>query len=494
MQAATIFLAASLAGVWTSGSELKAAPSPEKPAWWSVWTAAGKTLTHLAQSVPGASVLSELSPGPPSQFRPTSATELQIPWPPSVAVNSTPTAKPLGHGEPRSPARVPERPAPLLVQGAVGNGTDDKPAAALPRKSIDERVYDVLFDALTDGARLYNAGYPTATAYLFQGTLKGVQPMLDHRPQLQETIRKSLAEAQRIPSIDRRAWALREILVDVRSSLAPPPLMPLVGAGKGNTLWDRLGGEANVKRIVSYFVDAGLADPKVHFTRNGKYKMSAEQVAAFKAKLVQLAGAALGGTERYSGKSMKESHRGMGITDAEFDALLLHLKVALVRNGITNQKDIATIMEAVAVTRADIVEPVAVASAPEKMAAATTLWERLGGEVNVRRIVNDFIDTALADPQVNYTRGGKYKLTAEQIADQKNKLVTLASAIGGGPYKYEGKSMKEAHRGMAITDAEFDALLGHLRAALSKHQVNKVDAFFILQAIGSRRQDIVEGR
>ena len=42
---------------------------------------------------------------------------------------------------------------------------------------------------------------------------------------------------------------------------------------KEMTLWDRLGGETNVKKVVHQFVLAAASDPKVDFTRGGKFKI-----------------------------------------------------------------------------------------------------------------------------------------------------------------------------------------------------------------------------
>src|SRR5262249_59273296 len=87
-------------------------------------------------------------------------------------------------------------------------GADEKQAEALSRLAVDERVYEGLRAAHYDGADLYNNGNATACYYLFQGALTSVQPLLDHRPELQKAIEKGLAEAKRAASMERRAWLL----------------------------------------------------------------------------------------------------------------------------------------------------------------------------------------------------------------------------------------------------------------------------------------------
>ena len=101
------------------------------------------------------------------------------------------------------------------------------------------------------------------------------------------------------------------------------------------------------------------------------------------------------------------------------------------------------------------------ASTPPQAVSAPSpprpLWARLGGEPAVKAVVHDFVALAADDPQVDFTRGGRYPLDAAGIANLERLLVELISAVSGGPLGYEGRAMKPVHRGMAITDAQFDA-------------------------------------
>src|SRR5262249_48728803 len=238
-------------------------------------------------------------------------------------------------------AVLPPNPVNLLPrpEGAAGAAAEGPPSAPPPakaqplaRKEPEPRVREMRRQATNEAAELYNTGYPTACAYLFHGSLMSVDPLLDHRPEIQKMIRKGIADAKRISSMDKRAWAFRYLIDDIRNGLRDK--MEKVEVGKGDTLWQRLGGEANVQKIISDCVDAAIADPKVNFFRDGKYRMTPAQIVEMKKKLVILVSAATGGPDKYQGKSMKESHKGMGITNAEYDALLTHLKIALVRNSV----------------------------------------------------------------------------------------------------------------------------------------------------------------
>jgi hypothetical protein len=73
-------------------------------------------------------------------------------------------------------------------------------------------------------------------------------------------------------------------------------------------------------------------------------------------------------------------------------------------------------------------------------------------------------------------------------------LVEFISSATGGPLKYEGKSMKEAHKGMKITNDEFDAAAKDLKEALEKHGAKAGDVEAVMTAVSGTRKDIVEGK
>lgn len=364
---------------------------------------------------------------------------------------------------------------------SLAGGPEERAA----RRAQDQRVRDVLVGVLDEGARLYNGGETTASAYLFQGSAQTLLPLLDYRPDLQRSLRRRLEVARALPSTDCRAWALREVLVEVRTAVTPPPIR----TGEGETVWERLGGEANVRRIVDDFIDGALADPRVDLTRGGKYPMGKTQLATLKESIVQLTSHTLGGPYRYQGRSLKTVHKGMGITEDEYEAFLGHLTRAMPRHGV-RPKDARAVLEEIQVVHDLIVAPKVAAAKPEPPDTGT-LWERLGGEAAVARIVDDFVEAALKDPKVNFTRGGKFDMSPAKVEAFKRSLVVMTSSVTGGPLRYEGRTMKQIHQGMKITEAEFDALIDHLRAALQKHQVKPDVLRQIIEAIENTRGNVV---
>jgi hemoglobin len=123
--------------------------------------------------------------------------------------------------------------------------------------------------------------------------------------------------------------------------------------------------------------------------------------------------------------------------------------------------------------------------------AARTLWDRLGGEPAVRAVVHEFVLSAAPDPKVNFLRNGQFKLDEKGVANLEQLLVELVSAVSGGPLKYTGRDMKTVHTGMKITDAEFNAIAGHLIAVLKKYKVPPREIDELVGIIASTRKDIV---
>ncbi len=122
----------------------------------------------------------------------------------------------------------------------------------------------------------------------------------------------------------------------------------------GSELYQRLGGNAGIAKVVDDGVGIVVADPQLapYFAITIQ---SQERVDDLKANLVDLLGQTVGGPEVYTGLSMKATHIGMGITDDDFTKFLVDFTQALQDNGVSPD-DQATIGAALESFRADIVE------------------------------------------------------------------------------------------------------------------------------------------
>jgi len=114
-----------------------------------------------------------------------------------------------------------------------------------------------------------------------------------------------------------------------------------------------------------------------------------------------------------------------------------------------------------------------------------TLWVRLGGEKVIKSVIHDFVDAALKDPKVNFTREGTYKLDEKKRAQLEEHLVELMSEVGKGPLEYTGRDVKKLHAGMKITDGEFDALVACLSGSLKKNKVSEAASEELVKLVQS---------
>ncbi len=256
--------------------------------------------------------------------------------------------------------------AVILATGATA-AQDKKPdSKPLDRKALDESIYQSLRGIIDHGADLYNQGDWSGCYRLWEGALMSLKPMLDHRPKLQEAIDGGLSKARQDAVQWQRAWALRPVLDKIRADInadyphkrkrevGEPPFAK--EEAKPKTLWDRLGGEAGVSKIVDDFFTLATPNPKIDFSRGGKYKPTPNQIAKMKRELVEQFSQASGGPLKYTGPDMKSVHQGMGITEAQFDAAAADLKTILERNKVAPE-DVKQILDAVASYRKEIVEP-----------------------------------------------------------------------------------------------------------------------------------------
>ncbi len=375
----------------------------------------------------------------------------------------------------------------LILLAGSGRAADEK-AGPLERKALDTALYNTLRDVINRGADLYNGGDYNGCYRLFEGALITVKPLLDHRKALQDDIAKGLTEAERDPYLYRRCFALRTVLDKVRNQINPHPKpAPKTETPTARSLWDRLGGEKGVGKIVDDLVEKVSKDPKVDFTRWGTVKITPEELAKMKKEFVEQISSWTGGPLRYTGPDMKEVHKKMGITNAQYDAFVSDTREVLEQNNAP-AADVAAIVTALNDARKDIVQ----AKVETPLAANKTLWDRLGGEAGVTKIVNELVAAAGNDPKVDFFRNGRYKLDAAGIAKLKKDLVEQVSFLTGGPLKYGGLSMKEAHKGMGISNAQFDAFMDHVKAVLEKNHVAPADVATIVAAYNGYRKDIVE--
>jgi hemoglobin len=114
----------------------------------------------------------------------------------------------------------------------------------------------------------------------------------------------------------------------------------------------------------------------------------------------------------------------------------------------------------------------------------------------------------LDDPRVNWdrqgvTRGGlsihrgqseTWKPTEQHVGALEKHLIEFLALATGGPAEYTGKQIEPVHANMHISNPEFDAVMGDLKASLDKLKVPNVEQKELLAIVESTRPEIVTER
>ncbi len=121
-----------------------------------------------------------------------------------------------------------------------------------------------------------------------------------------------------------------------------------------DALYKSLGGKKAIVAVVNDFVGRCATDSRI----SSFFKATAadpKRLAKFKMELVNQICQAAGGPCKYTGKSMKAAHAGMGITSADFDALVQDLVMSLDK-FMVKEADKQALLGVLGPMKSDIVE------------------------------------------------------------------------------------------------------------------------------------------
>jgi hemoglobin len=118
-----------------------------------------------------------------------------------------------------------------------------------------------------------------------------------------------------------------------------------------------------------------------------------------------------------------------------------------------------------------------------------TLYQRLGGYDAIAAATQDLLDRLFADPQLGVYWKGKGE-------DGKKRdvqlIVNYMVAAAGGPLYYTGRDMKLSHRGLGISEDEWQSFMRHAQATLRRFEVAEQETAEVLAFFTSLKGDVVE--
>ena len=113
------------------------------------------------------------------------------------------------------------------------------------------------------------------------------------------------------------------------------------------------------------------------------------------------------------------------------------------------------------------------------------LYQSLGGQSGLNRLIDDFMLRLLADPRMN-----PFFKDVDQ-AHVKAQLVAQFCEVTGGPCKLKGPDMKKVHSGFDINKANFNALVEVLQQSMDAQGIAFSAQNRLLAQLAPMHRDII---
>ncbi len=118
-----------------------------------------------------------------------------------------------------------------------------------------------------------------------------------------------------------------------------------------------------------------------------------------------------------------------------------------------------------------------------------TLYERLGGYDAISAVVNDLLPRLMSDPQL----GRFWENRGEDgVNREKQLLIDYLCSSAGGPLLYTGRDNITSHKGMGISESDWENFISYLNTTLDKFQVSQQERSDLIEFIESTKADIVD--
>lgn len=128
---------------------------------------------------------------------------------------------------------------------------------------------------------------------------------------------------------------------------------------------------------------------------------------------------------------------------------------------------------------------------PAVQAEEASLYDRLGGLAPISVVVSDFLDELVPDPLLNQNPAIDAARQAVPKPYLKYQVTAMVCQATGGPCQYHGRTMKDAHAHLNISEREWTRMEVIFRDLLARHQVPEQEANELIAIIDSTKADIV---
>src|SRR5271163_4350593 len=123
-------------------------------------------------------------------------------------------------------------------------------------------------------------------------------------------------------------------------------------------------------------------------------------------------------------------------------------------------------------------------------AETQSLYERLGGVYAIAVVVDDFIDRIMVDPRLN--ANPRVDEAHHRVSAQGFKYyVTEQVCWAAGGAQTSGRTMRDSHRELLVSGAEWDAFMDDFQQTLAKFGVPERERGELDAIVESTKGDIV---
>ena len=125
------------------------------------------------------------------------------------------------------------------------------------------------------------------------------------------------------------------------------------------------------------------------------------------------------------------------------------------------------------------------------MTTKPRLYERLGGVYAIAAVVDDFIDRIMQDSRLNANPKVDEAHHRVSKAGFKYLVTEQVCWAAGGPQVYTGRSMRDSHAHLEITEFEWQSFLDDLHQTFDKFEVPAAERAELLAIVESTKSEIV---
>ena len=117
--------------------------------------------------------------------------------------------------------------------------------------------------------------------------------------------------------------------------------------------------------------------------------------------------------------------------------------------------------------------------------AEDTLYQDMGGQPVIDKLADTSVDNYLADPRI------KDIFSESNIDRIRAELKDQFCVVAGGPCHYTGHNMTVTHKGLHLTNANFNALVEDLQAAMDALNIPFTTQKRFLARLAPMQHDVV---